>query len=647
MVLRKALVLWICLSAGIRFAVADDSGVWAQYQQLIRTRHYASAATLIQPMAAQHNPEACYQLAQLYRNGKGVREDQVESRRLLADAAGQEHVDSLYLLGSYYAKGIGGEQDLDAAQRYWQKAAAQGHTRAEKALAQMNFTTADEAPTPGQLRDAARNGDIASLQRYARQSALAAVRDDQGNGLLSMAIQYNQTRCSEWLLDQGLGINQQNSFGETPLHLAVRQGNQATVNLLLKRGAEPDRVNQAGRTALYIAVEKQNLSLATTLLEHQADAYRKDRAGLSAVELVQRSGTSAMKQAFARLGVTFNAPRATQQRLQAAKSLKSDNESLFLAVERDDLELLTALLPVSTPWGTNKQGHTLITTAALTADSHCLAYLLQHNQQTGLIGPMGRNALFYAITSGSVANLELLLKADLNPLQEDEQGLSPVRFALDSGSPLAVSLINSVPQSRWRQEWIVPAAEYGQTDILGTLFQSAVIREHGWRGFQSALNHGREETADWLLQHNKNLNFVDEAGDTALHWLANTPYVDMTDRFLSHDGAGNMINHINQAGFSALHLASRAGQSGQVKLLIQRGADIDIKDHNGNTPLMLAVLARQNVVVGELLAAGAEIGKRNVNKQNALAMARQLGYDDIEKLIDEASANQGILSIFK
>ena len=644
MALRSAFLLCISLLLSAQLVYAEDAGVWAQYQQLIRARQYTSAAALIQPLAAQHNAEACYQLAQLHRSGTGVKEDAALSRRLLEDAASQGHVDSQYLLGTYYAKGIGGARDMEAARQYWQQAAEQHHARAEKALSQLGNTHHDGSTKRERILDAVRSGDLASLQRWSRQTDLTRIQDEHGNGLLSIAVQYNHPQCTNWLIAQNLGINHQNSFGETALHLAARQGDEAAVRQLLVKGAEPDQINVAGKTALHIAVEKLSPAIATSLLKHGADASLKDRAGLSAAELAQRAADPAMKRAFEQAGVAFSTATPAQLKLKAAKSLASDNESLFLAVERDNLELLTALLPTATPWKTNPQGHTLITIAALTPDSRCLPFLLQHNRQTGLIGPMERNALFYAI--GSESNLNQLLKAGLSPEQKDEQGLSPVEFALDSGSPLAVLMIRAIPESHWQKAWLALAAEHGQIATLETLLQNNGMRGYWYEALKSALLHEQKTTANWLLQQKFDLAFVDDEGDTALHWLAVSPYTDLTQQILKRDASDSTLNALNQAGFSALHLASRAGQSGQVQLLIQNAADKDIKDKNGNTPLMLAVLANQPAVVRELLVAGADIGKRNINKQNALAMARQLRYSDIEELIVEASESKGILSIF-
>src|SRR4051812_24889866 len=45
------------------------------------------------------------------------------------------------------------------------------------------------------------------------------------------------------------------------------------------------------------------------------------------------------------------------------------------------------------------------------------------------------------------------------------------------------------------------------------------------------------------------------------------------------------------SGKSALHIASAAGHHEIVKILLERGANVEVKDAGGETPLHLAVLA--------------------------------------------------------
>ena len=48
---------------------------------------------------------------------------------------------------------------------------------------------------------------------------------------------------------------------------------------------------------------------------------------------------------------------------------------------------------------------------------------------------------------------------------------------------------------------------------------------------------------------------------------------------------GNKVNAVNKSGETALHGASWFGLSGVARLLVERGADMTIKDNQGQNPI--------------------------------------------------------------
>ena len=51
----------------------------------------------------------------------------------------------------------------------------------------------------------------------------------------------------------------------------------------------------------------------------------------------------------------------------------------------------------------------------------------------------------------------------------------------------------------------------------------------------------------------------------------------------------DVINNLDEEGFSLLHLNAKSGNADNVQKLIEDGADIEIKDKkNGSTPLLWA-----------------------------------------------------------
>lgn len=78
-----------------------------------------------------------------------------------------------------------------------------------------------------------------------------------------------------------------------------------------------------------------------------------------------------------------------------------------------------------------------------------------------------------------------------------------------------------------------------------------------------------------------------------------------------------------QYGASALHAAAQGGREEIVKLLLKRGADVNLKSKEGNTPLMAAAYNHHESVVRILVTAGAEVNIQNQADETALSLARE------------------------
>lgn len=90
---------------------------------------------------------------------------------------------------------------------------------------------------------------------------------------------------------------------------------------------------------------------------------------------------------------------------------------------------------------------------------------------------------------------------------------------------------------------------------------------------------------------------------------------------------------------SALHNAASQGHLELVKKLIDKGANPNLKDWNGYTPLINAAFASQQKVVEYLLAHGAKVDVVPVSGPTALIAAIQRGSAEIVTALLHAGAN--------
>lgn len=109
---------------------------------------------------------------------------------------------------------------------------------------------------------------VHNLPVMSQALALGANRDweaPNGSAVIHQSILSGSILACEFLLLNGAKINALDRDGNTPLHLAVSQGNTGQVCLLLKHRANRHFKNKLGQVALDIAVQNSDADIVTLL----------------------------------------------------------------------------------------------------------------------------------------------------------------------------------------------------------------------------------------------------------------------------------------------------------------------------------------------------------------------------------------------
>uniref|UniRef100_A0A8D2PFT1 Proteasome 26S subunit, non-ATPase 10 n=1 Tax=Zosterops lateralis melanops TaxID=1220523 RepID=A0A8D2PFT1_ZOSLA len=115
------------------------------------------------------------------------------------------------------------------------------------------------------------------------------------------------------------------------------------------------------------------------------------------------------------------------------------------------------------------------------------------------------------------------------------------------------------------------------------LLPSAGAPSAGWTPLHIAASAGRDEIVKALIAKGAHVNAVNQNGCTPLHYaiaimlLENGANPDATDHFES----------------TPLHRAAAKGNLKMVQILVQHNATVDIRDSEGNTPLVCCYLRDQ------------------------------------------------------
>ena len=91
---------------------------------------------------------------------------------------------------------------------------------------------------------------------------------------------------------------------------------------------------------------------------------------------------------------------------------------------------------------------------------------------------------------------------------------------------------------------------------------------------------------------------------------------------------------------SALIWAAGRGDSEFTGALIDAGADVNVKDRQGQTPLMLAAYSGNAQCVRKLIAGRADVSARDADGRTALMHVAGLDSEQIVAALKEAGAKQ-------
>ena len=146
-----------------------------------------------------------------------------------------------------------------------------------------------------------------------------------------------------------------------------------------------------------------------------------------------------------------------------------------------------------------------------------------------------------------------------------------------------------------------------------------------------AAEKGDLENAKSLLDAGANINVTDHQKATPLHRAARHENKDMMELLLSK---GADVNHADSSGQTALMWAGNRRNWELVKWLLEKGAAPRV----GVSPLIFAIQSGQGEIVKLLIEKGVEVNPEKGGPMTPLKVARGFGHKDIERMLIEAGA---------
>ncbi|MCF6442125.1 ankyrin repeat domain-containing protein [Pseudoalteromonas luteoviolacea] len=128
---------------------------------------------------------------------------------------------------------------------------------------------------------------------------------------------------------------------------------------------------------------------------------------------------------------------------------------------------------------------------------------------------------------------------------------------------------------------------------------------------------------------------IDKDDRSELHYAALEGNAEKV-RALIQSGA--LINRQCKQGWAALHCAAQTNCCATASLLLEAGADLELRDVFGNTPLWRATMSCKGdgSVIELLLCAGANPNAENKSGVSPVLLAKTIGNDNVAQFYEKS-----------
>jgi ankyrin repeat protein len=437
------------------------------------------------------------------------------------------------------------------------------------------------------LIQAVKNRDVESVRELLKaRSPRIDVNAAQGDGATALhwAAHRDDLAIADLLIRSGARAKVANDLGATPLHLACTNRSAPMVERLLAAGADARATLLNGETALMTCARAGDPGAVRALLAHGADVNAKEpehhQTALMWAVAERHSGVVSL---LIKAGADVRARSLTYaQTVVGEQTQRAGREELNYTVLRG--------------------GATALLFAARVGDAESARLLLEAGADPNELQPDNLSALVLAAHSGNGAVARLLLEhgADPNGFESGYAALHAavlrsdvdlVKALLARGADPNRRTIKGTPMRRDTTDWNLPATLIGSTpyllaarflepDIMAVLVAGGadphLTMPDGADAVMVAAGMGSSKTAS-------------RRGIEVIDFGKVEPESRVREAVASAARLEGNVNAASPAGDTAVHVAAALGHDTVVQLLADLGANLNVRNKRGITPLVAAM----------------------------------------------------------
>ena len=520
------------------------------------------------------------------------------------------------------------------------------------------------------------------------------IQNDRGNSALFYSLGIDNNSITRMFLELGADVNIKNIYGHTPLINAVKDIKDIQlVKLLIDTGADVNIIDETGITALGYSVssKEDNNSIAITdlLLKSGAKVNRESTQATTALMRAAKSNNFNSVKLLLITGANINATNAANK---TAINFATQPDVVQLLIDRGaDYSIIDAVKIGSI----NKVNDFIKINGIDVNDKNLLATAIYYNHIdiVKLLIDQGLliNLIPLAAKYKNIEIVKLLINKgmDVNePYQRTKSTITTalIEAAMVNGNIDVVKVlidtgadINAV-ESYLNKTALLMAIEYSDNETIELLIKykadinhidnegnapidiatrlnktdivNLLIKNGAPNDLARAIKYGVTDQVEYLLSKSKNIDALDSNGDTALTLAIKENNVNLVKMIINKGANINIISFINNYSdeYSPLMIASKNGNKEIVNLLIKNGANVNLLNSSSMSALMATTYDRHLItpeqieVMKILIDAGANPNLSII--ENETTLDRVWGNDIASKLLINNGADVNGIEIF-
>jgi ankyrin repeat protein len=329
---------------------------------------------------------------------------------------------------------------------------------------------------------------------------------------------------------------------------------------------------------------------------------------------------------------------------------EEQSAALHLATNNRNFNVVQILLENGADVNTvDGRGRTILMYAATAGLTGMIQPLLVYGADADARDESGRTALHRLVATGDLKAIEILVRHGADVSARNNTGYTPLMYAAFGAKPDAVkALLTNAPEVNTKDKGGRAALDHAMFPL--TYFSIAirdVLLQHGadtnirvdnFEPLLTAVVRSQDySVADVqvFLRYGANVNAIDDFGSTALHAAVERLDMQIVDTILQHDAD---VNARDGQGKTPLMLAVSQGpitSTEVVETLLENGADVDAVNRSGTTALREAVKCGLHLeVIKMLLDYGADVYSQEEGQRSILDIAHGNSNESITSLLN-------------